>query len=211
MQEDLTKKIKEDILKSGFPLELEVSSKLEKKGWHIFQNEYVSEYNPDKNIDQEYEIDILALKLFEKEISGFKFQFWPRIIIECKKSKNHPWVFFTREKQIFDEPSRLIKQSVNFGVNKSFRLPPHEYAYDVDFLRKKINYASLNMFSWKRKATSYCQAFRDPNKGNEIYKAIRSLLRNLKIIKNKQDASFAKRSWGFMILDIFIPLIVLDG
>lgn len=207
MSKDLKTKIKEDLLKSGFPLELEISRKLEDREWNVLQNEYISE----EEKDQEYEIDILGIKMFEKDINGTKFKLFPKLIIECKKAEKHPWVFFTREKQAVDKPHRLIKQVSNFGVNRPFRLPNHKFYYDFDYLGNEIDFIGLNTFSWKTKATSYCQAFRDPNKENQVYKAIRSLLRNLRIIKNKQNKSLSQGQWSEIILEIYFPIIVLDG
>jgi len=51
-------KIKEDLMKSGFPLELEISKVLEDNDWRIFPNEYILE----KETGNEYEVDIRALK-----------------------------------------------------------------------------------------------------------------------------------------------------
>jgi len=207
MSDDFQNKIKKDLLKSGFPLELEISRKLEDKEWNVLQNEYISE----ENSDQEYEVDIIGLRMFEKEFDRIKFKLFSKLVIECKKSEKYPWVFFTREKQSIDKAHRLIKQVANFGVNRPFRLPQHHYYDDIDFLGEQIDYESLSVFSWEKKATSYSQAFRDPNKENQIYRTIKSLLRNLRIIKNKQNKSLSQGRWSEIILEMYFPIIVLDG
>ncbi|MDD3175138.1 MAG: hypothetical protein PHU51_01525 [Candidatus Nanoarchaeia archaeon] len=205
VNESIEEQIRKDLLKSGFPLELNVASILEDKGWNVLQNEYISEG------DHEYEIDIIAFKIFEAEYENITFKLRTRFIIECKKSEKHPWVFFMREKQEFDTSYKLLKRISNFGINRPFRLKSNGSSEDINFLKNEIGYDDLNVFKWNNKSTSYCQAFRDPNKENQIYFAIKSLLRNLKIIQNKLNKSLYDGQWTEIFLNIDFPVIVLDG
>ena len=95
MSEDLKERIKNDILKSGFPLELEISRKLEDMGWNVFQNEYISDEK------EEYEIDIIGKRMFEKNINEIKFNLFPLLIIECKKIRKTSMGILYKRKTIF--------------------------------------------------------------------------------------------------------------
>ncbi|MDD4352967.1 MAG: hypothetical protein PHN56_00765 [Candidatus Nanoarchaeia archaeon] len=87
MNKELENKIKEDIKKSGFPLEIESSLILNKKGWSVVNSSrYYNENKKDYS-----EIDIVATK--EHEIKGIK----NILIIECKKFHEGQWVFFKQE------------------------------------------------------------------------------------------------------------------
>lgn len=81
---DLIKNLKEDILKSGLPTEIKVSRELIDDGWNV-RNQYAY---VDRMTHKIRTIDILALKKF-KNILNFHF------FIECKKSVDHQWIFYT--------------------------------------------------------------------------------------------------------------------
>lgn len=85
--------IKEEIEKSGFPLEIEMASILEKDGWEVLP----SSYYLDKDEKKWREIDIKAYKSIDqssdsKSIEPYHLSL--ALIIECKMSKKYAWVFF---------------------------------------------------------------------------------------------------------------------
>ena len=207
--EKIEEKIKKSLIQSGFPLELETTSILEEKDWLIFPNEYIY----DDDACEEHEVDVISLKTVERLTSDKKFKLQTRfkIIIECKKSEKHPWVFFMRNKQAFDKAEKMIKHCTNFGTSKPFRLPDHKYYDDLDYFASIINYNKLELFSWSEKSTNYCQAFKDPNKENQIYCAIKSIIRPLKTILRKERLDFSRGRWENPIINTYVPIIVLDG
>jgi hypothetical protein len=87
MNKELENKIIRDIKKSGFPLEINSSIELNKKGWKVFNSSRY--YN--KNKKDYSEIDIVAIK--NQRIKGVK----NILIIECKKFHEGQWVFFKQE------------------------------------------------------------------------------------------------------------------
>ena len=207
-KECIEEKIKKDLIKSSFPLELEVSIILEKNGWTIFPNEYISD-----EVGNNYEIDTLAIKSVisktkdnKEEIRSF-FQ----LIIECKKCQKHPWVFFIRERQKYDDNADLIKHAHNFGTNRPFRCSDQGPSSNLDYFKNKINYSTLNLISGTEKSTNYCQAFRDPNQDNQIYFAIRGVLRVLDILKTQSNKTYYNGRWAQIILESHIPIIVVDN
>lgn len=89
-EQEKIEKIRKYILKSGFPSEIEVGNILRKKGWIVVnQSPYI-----DQTTKKIRTIDVSALKLgLQPPMLGFQ------LIIECKKSRKHEWVFHTQPKE----------------------------------------------------------------------------------------------------------------
>jgi len=91
--EELQKKInriREHVLKTGFPSEIEVGNTLRRNGW-IAGNQYPY---TDKESGKLRAVDVYALKL------GSSLPTWGvALLIECKKSEEHEWVFYTQKKE----------------------------------------------------------------------------------------------------------------
>lgn len=105
MAEDEIEFIKREIEKSGFPLEIEVSSILKEDGWEILPSSpYI-----DQDERKWREIDIKAYKSADigshgKSIKPYRLTL--ALIIECKKSEELAWVFFP-QLRIKEELSRV--------------------------------------------------------------------------------------------------------
>jgi len=84
---DLIERVKEDIQKSGFPLEIEVSSILNKFGWEV-QNQA---FYLDEQEKKSRAIDIIASKFVAVKSESFT-NYNTYLVIECKKSQK-PWLF----------------------------------------------------------------------------------------------------------------------
>lgn len=82
------KKIREYILKSGYPLEIEIGNILRKTAW-IVGNQWPYTDSKEKKIRA---IDILAMRLMHRQLGLM-------MVIECKKSEKHDWVFYTQQKE----------------------------------------------------------------------------------------------------------------
>ena len=105
---DIIQKIKDDIRKSGFPLEIEVSSILQDDGWIVHNQVYYR----DKDTGKDRAVDIAAFKRFDGDFTDYDF-FHVSLIIECKRS-SCPWVFYTVPKgRTFEVPFGLIKHRAN--------------------------------------------------------------------------------------------------
>jgi len=204
----LEDKIKDDLIKSGFPLELEISNLLEENNWNFSPNEYIV----DQETGIQYEMDIRAInsKFSKTNDERFEMRSFLQLIIECKKCEKHPWVFFIRERQEFENASNLIRHTHNFGINKPYRIEGNNYGSDQVFFSKNIDYSRLNLFSGNEKSTSYCQAFRKPSMENQIYFAVRSVLRSFDFLSSRLKESYSKGGWDRLYLHTHIPVIVVD-
>lgn len=82
MSKDEIARIKADIVKSGLPCEIDISTKLRSAGWTVIpQDEYV-----DEDTGKPRAIDIVAFKWLEESLQV-------HLTIECSKSVK-PWVFY---------------------------------------------------------------------------------------------------------------------
>ena len=207
-EKSLEDRIRDDLIKSGFPLELEISNLLEENNWNFFPNEYIV----DQETDVQYEMDIRAVNSQFSKTNDEKFEMrsFLHLIIECKKCEKHPWVFFIRERQEFENTSNLIRHAHNFGINKPYRIESQNSVSDQVFFSKNIDYSRLNLFSGNEKSTSYCQAFRKPSMENQIYFAVRSVLRSFEFLSGRQKESLSKGRWTQLSLHTYIPVIVVD-
>ena len=91
-KKEFIKKIKQEIEKCGFPLEIFVINACSKKNTGRLPNQRYTYKEETKEID---------LHAFFEEIK-FNFKKNPQhtlsnLVVECKKSKSNPWIFFSSE------------------------------------------------------------------------------------------------------------------
>jgi hypothetical protein len=110
--DDLKKYIKNEISKSGFPLEIKVAAILSQKGWNVKPHILYPSEGKDK------EMDIKATK-----IHPTKKKCKNMLIVECKKQESKPWIFFEQ-----NEVNKDI-----FSLNAS---PFHLYDKLTDYFEK---------------------------------------------------------------------------
>ena len=196
MEDDTSSEIRnieEDIKRSGFPLEIEVSSILKKDGWTVRNQAYYI----DEDEGKAREIDIVAYKAFFEK-------FWDHdrlhisLVIECKKSSK-PWVFFTtsKEKRFFGIP---------FGVIKHWADPELRYSiYFSQWVQKKSHYTYSH---FKEQAIIAYEPFKK-GKGQEIFEATYQVIKalNFELEQNKKSPSLVPMRPIF----ILYPAIVCDG
>lgn len=85
-ESDKIQKIRKYVEKSGYPLEIEIGDILRKSGWFV-----INQWPYVESDTRVRFADILASKLPSK--LGLP------LLIECKKSEQHPWVFHTQRKE----------------------------------------------------------------------------------------------------------------
>jgi hypothetical protein len=90
--------VESELQRSGFPLEIEVSSFLEERNWVVVS----SPLYPDYDTQIQREIDLVALKTLGVDSQGKKldpYQLCLTLVIQCKKSTKYHWVFYTRPRR----------------------------------------------------------------------------------------------------------------
>lgn len=200
-QAEMIEKIKSEIEKSGFPLELYVLGICSKKNMGRL---------PGIHYPYDGELREIDLYTFFEEISldpkeGENFQHTSTaLIIECKKSKGKPWIFFSSSRYQYVDVFHLTKYvsefDWHFEQEKQYPLLGQIYKNlkNNHYMDKKIP-----------RCISYIEAFKENKPSNsEIYKAIDSVLSFLRFRREWYLKKFEK--YGFASRFLF-PVIVLDG
>ncbi len=200
MNSNMIDKIKKEIEKSGFPLELYVINICSKKNTGRMPNvRYIYKGNLR-------EIDLYAffeeINLNPKEGENLQYT-TTAMIIECKKSKDKPWVFFSSGMYQSTDVFCFTKYMSDFDLYFN-----REEAYLL--LGQIYKNLGKNHYMDKRmpKCITYFEAFKNPSIPSEIYKAINSVLSFL--CYKRESVSKRRNELGFST-EFFFPIIVFDG
>lgn len=183
-------KIKRDIEKSGLPLEIEVGTTLNEKGWDVGHQAYY--LDPDENKSRF--IDIVADKTVKT--SSTKKTVWQILVIECKRSLDKPWVFYT---------TPHAKNTININCLKfvaQHKLTEGEHALlrcSHCFLEDPKEAAIINYEPFIGKGES------------KFFTAVNQTLKALRYGVNAEIIPLLKTRQQEDIIAIFYPVIVFDG
>jgi len=194
MPNDISKKIKEDLEKVGFPAEVAVSSDLEKEDWIVYNGALFEDDNEDKT----REIDVHAVSVdfaFSDSVKnkprlGNENKLISHLIIEVKKSEK-PWIFFDNARPNWPQiPIQNFKSKEKdipnmFDDLTELGLKSHRY------LKTKLH-------------KSYHVAFTKPSEPSMIFEAL---------VKASKALNFFKKHYGIggYSLHLFTPVVVFDG
>jgi len=168
----LEERLKKEILRTGYPLEIEIQSILEERGLSVFPTHFYL----DPQSHEPRDIDILTFpfqKALERETEPIAFG--PKLIIECKKSKDHSLILFSREiaaftfydftGHVFDFPV-LLKERTKFpNPTKEFNL--------ADFLiDRELHYRNV-----KKVSTHFPLLKPEGKEKKDIYEAVMQLVK----------------------------------
>src|SRR5207249_625995 len=194
---DLRKDVLDHLLKSRFPLEIQVGSRFSNKGW-TSRHQAIS-------IAGEHEqkpryIDILATKLIEGNFGRFnRLNF--TVICECKKSEERPWVFYS-------PPLELIREVAPITHLKVVSQPALSLK-DLPLLTRShfLNRDPMDRFA----QTSHLAFWNDKQNGSG-YNQINGALKQ--VVSATEDQIRKLRDMVKLVPGIMMvvcPLIVLDG
>lgn len=202
---DEKEKIIKDLEKTGFPLEIKVTSILETCGWVVHNQE--GYLDPDDN--KWRTIDIAARKWLDLPKSSAYDRLHVSLVIECKKSVR-PWVFYVREKK----GMRTFRPIAAFGVLKQESSP---WLHPLH-LTKWTDCLHSHSSDFENVAVIPYEAFSHGERQN-IFKATNQVIKALDYEMERARRSHAmaeakEKTSGkaFMkLLLIFYPLIIFDG
>jgi len=182
MSDNLIDKIKAEIIKSGFPLEVFCKRRLEAHKWGCEGPIYVAIE------DRMQELDIRGQKQsnFDKDLTAFV-----NLHISCKKCVNNHWVFF-RDSEV---PISALAQT-HFNDNLEVDVRPLS-------LPKRFRAKDTT------KSQIYTMAFQGQK--NQIYDAVNELLSSYTFFHQFYGKHRTKQKPQFNILDIDFLTILLDG
>jgi len=195
---DLEKKVLKWIKEEGYPLELSVANAFMNYNFEIS----VSDYYKDYETQQIREIDITAFKYKSHERLFSQVS----CCIECKSSRDKPWVIFVSQSQPHQiiQPLNLIcsEAIAAFFFQKREELPLH-------FLSPNRFIKILPFTHQGHLGHSMIQAMRKNNSKDIAYEALKSAVKASIARVNMFDKAPEKgKIWPFCIA---IPVIVLDG
>jgi hypothetical protein len=187
MEISLADKVKQWIEKEGYPLEFSTAYKFKNRNFSVEQ----SYFSADKN-GKTREVDVLASKSVSIGRSILRINH----VVECKWSKDKPWVLFKDEKRFATSAlaAQLISSSAGQAItwaaagNKQFK--------------------NLAMFKEDGFSFSGRQAFTSTK--DLFYQAVQGVVSNCLNITRSYDVDVFNPS-GRMLAVIALPMIVVDG
>jgi len=200
--------LRERILNSGFPLEIEISNLLD-NDYEVFN----SKYYYDKEAENGRTIDIYAYpKQMNREGFNQIFPFFT-LVLECKKSNSHAWIFFTRPTDKgylaeyisgqIDSPD-LPTEKNRLGIPSFVASTIKESLHYRKFERVAIAYDEIKLQTFE----GNCERSGRDNRGrDDILEALMQLQKFL-CYQHKRDKNFVEEV-SFLVT--YMPIIVFDG
>lgn len=199
----------EEIKKSGYPLEIEISSFLD-KDYIVFNTQYYF----DEDLKQGRDIDIYAIPFLNlDDVADDKlapFGLRTEIAIECKKSETHAWVFYTRP--LIPPVSRLYVGGQYFDTVPQ----PQSHVSAIEGLLFEKN--PLHYDSFGKAAIAYQEIKKLRNSGaqnqtrksrREIFEGVNQLVKFICYeIGQSRETSVMPKNFSILLL---FPIIVFDG
>ncbi len=194
----LEKKIIEQINISGIPCEIEILDICGKKNTGRYPNQ---RYRCD---DKLKEIDLHA---FFEEIC-FNSKRTPQftrsnLVIECKQSRKHPWVFFSSPMYRDSDSLLFLKNESTYDTYFN-RMNKYSLFGQICVRMKKNHYLDASL----PKCTSFFEVFSTSNKSS-IYEALESVLSYTQSEMNSWDEK--KLDEFDALTNFYYPIIVFDG
>jgi hypothetical protein len=149
-QKDVKTRLGEWINREGFPYEMRVARAFQKAGFWVTQ----SDYYDDPETKTRREIDVVAM--FHRSFNGVVLRV--EFVIECKSSKDKPWLLFCEEQERLESPAWVANRCAsNMGMQVL-----HELSQEKDLqklalfrLRPPIGYGLKQAFNNENRDLAY--------------------------------------------------------
>ena len=210
MKRKLEGYLAEELSRTGYPLEIEISSMFDKTYYLVSNNEYFYDWEEDKA----REIDIAAVwspKKDEKDEMILPFRIVHRLVIECKRSDIHAWIFLTLPKK------SLLTFEGNCICFDSIATKDASYCFMEglqDTCKRLLHYDSFDRISRTYAEIKYAKPKGQKSRKSEIFEAKNQLVKFI-----AYDIFQFLRRWEDRNLDpktnhliwMYHPTIVFDG
>jgi len=182
----LSDKVKAWIQSQGFPLEMQVANAFLKAGFRAVQADYYTD--PDTKTSREIDVVASAQSVYGKHVIRLN------IVVECKVSKDKPWILLTSPLARLHPRAQVAQQAANRTGRKLLMRAAKLEAYQ-----------QLPLFRFpERPAYGVLQAF---SSGNDIaYAASMSAAKAAASLIAERDTQ-----GEFVFAEIVIPTVVIDG
>lgn len=206
MGQDKIEFIKGQILKSGFPLQMEISSILRKRNYDVTNGVYFF----DNDGKKARELDIEAIPsldaILDSQLDNEKWFFSPFVLIECKKSDAYSWVFFR------SEPVNLF-----YDIGHSIDILTEKLGYSKSICFEVLSHLGLHYYRERAIFTSAYQQISLGKKAKDYKKGKDAILDAFSKIIKFMNYRFQHLA-GFFVTDssrrdivFHFPLIVFEG
>lgn len=191
--------LKEKIRKTGYPLEIEISSMLDRK-WVVINTDSYFDSDEGKMRD----VDITAWQYLPKKWLPIFVEIG--LIIECKKDDNFAWVFFTRPLE-FEWEEDICGQYLD-QIQILTKNAEATQIKEIISKKTKLHHASM-----KRVAVAFEQFFMKgkkktfEKKKKEIFEAENQLKKYISYYLEQ----CVKARYDVCRLEMLFPVIVFDG
>ncbi len=197
--------ITEDLEKSGFPLEIEITNILGNRKWRVINQLHC--FNLKDNFDSV--LDVLAFREYHHKIAKLN-PINLNLLIECKKTDKSPWVFGTIEEH---HPPDLANIFAISYVKYYMKTPP-----TININKSLLKWIPQSHFLDKNIKNVGCIAYEVGTKGEGkvFYKAVTQVT-NALICYHNENVDLFKKLYKTSIgrnkypLIIYYPVIVFDG
>ncbi|OCX54219.1 hypothetical protein BEL04_08140 [Mucilaginibacter sp. PPCGB 2223] len=201
MDKSLEDKIRAEIKKSGFPLELELTEKLRNEdNVLVFSN--ITFQNGEKSIR---ELDVVAI-FQDQDNEWSNGPVGSQLLIECKKTDKYPWVFF---EEVYDPLTILgIVQKIDYSTDLKIEGRGSVLIGGANTELNQHFYDDINI----SKARTYFEALKGSN-DSTIYKAVMNIFQGRKYLKELFSRQYENRIVHSDKARTFLRqyVIVLDG
>jgi hypothetical protein len=189
VESDLQGKVAVWLAGEGYPLEMQVARAWLRAGFHVQQ----AEYYEDPETKTLREIDVVADAL----ISFGRYLVRLVLCMECKVIKDKPWVLLTSPDLQLASPAQVVQRAASiYGLNFLRKVAHNETYQNLQILRLPT-----------RPGYGLIQAL--AVKGNDVaYAACMSVAKASASRVVETDAGIER---GSLILEIVVPVIVVDG
>lgn len=184
---ELIKKIVDDMQQTGFPLELRVARMFGSRDYYVATNVYFV----DKDEEKGREIDMRTLKNAFFKVRGRTAVVRHCLLIECKKSASHPWIFCVSPDASYDPTfTNVLSNGVHVRGSGWFEFGQRH-----------------PWFGQRDRGRSFFEAF---TKGNDrsIQQAI---LASIKACIEAWESKFAGEYEEIYNAIFYYPVVIVDG
>lgn len=195
--------IKRAILRSGFPLQMEISVILTERNYEVYNSVYF--FDPDEKKLREFDIEaFMSTKQgkFGKLLDKGEWYFNPSILIECKKSQEFSWIFF--DSKPIGRWLQIGHSVDRFTVSKGYNRSAYGQVASESFLKHYLYSKYIT--------GSYQQVRKDGSiEGkNEILDALSKTIKYMNYEFEKLRRHFGEDS-GRKDIIFFFPIVVFAG
>lgn len=191
MSDDLKQSVTEWLNSQGFPLEMAVAAAFRQKGFWVTQ----SDYYEDPNTGTQREIDVTARLQTYVQADLVRVTF----VVECKVSKDKPWVLFTADTVRLADRARIVQRTSSvYGKKFLYQL------MDVDEV-KNLPFFTLPA----RPGYGLAQALRKPDAKDLSYDALTAVA--AATLAQAREANHAIKVGQGNFVEVIFPVVVIDG